>query len=171
VKRVASLFILFVMLFNGAGFYMYYSMQLIEIRHEMRVALKNTPERELEVLKFSIDEFKELGQDPDEIQQGGKIYDVARIKTTSDSVFVLAKHDEQEESLSEILDYFVNPPLKSNAALQGPIMEFLTLTFVLPCSSFHFTCRISSAEANTPYLKTIVEYNPSPNAPPPWAAV
>jgi hypothetical protein len=168
VKRPAAIFILFVMLFNGAGFYLYYTLELIEIRTEMRLVLKNAPETELYTLKLSVKEFAALGSNPDEIEYDGKMFDVARIRSTSDSVFVLCKHDEKEDSLVALLDYFVDPPLKNKTALPGSILQFLSLSYIIPANEFQLSNLESLPKSQTAYCEKVIENYQSPSTPPPW---
>ena len=156
MKRIASILILGVMLVNGAGFYMYYAVQLSSIRREMRAALKHTPDRQLQILKLTRSQFANARKDEHEVRFNGKMYDVVRVKPKDDVLWVYCIHDEKEDNLLTFIQEIVARPLTNAESVPHVIIQYLTLTyinidnhvylirpeeFILPQSSYFFSIK------------------------------
>src|SRR4051812_37052272 len=122
------------MLFNGAGFYIYYALELQKIKAEMHEALVKLSDDKLQLLKLTISEFNEALVEDEELQFDGSMYDVARISIHGDSVYVYCLRDEKEGDLLTFISDVVSSPLKNQRSLPKPIVQFLTLVFLLPGS-------------------------------------
>ena len=155
------------MLFNGAGFYLYYVAKLQQIRSEMREALKSLPESELNVLKMSMAQFLEATVDEHEIKVKGRMYDIARIVISKNSVTVYGKHDEKEDNLIALLDHFITAPLKEKDVSHSAATSLLLLTFIEPARLSLFFPRGYRLQLVPKYLFTIKTFKPAPEGPPP----
>jgi hypothetical protein len=120
------------MLVNGAGFYMYYAIQLQQIRTEMREALKVAPIDSLQVLILTTEQYKTSKVDEHEVRVNGKMYDIARIKLIQNKVHVYCIHDKDEDNLIVFLSEIISKPLKDKNNIPQPILKFLALSYLLP---------------------------------------
>jgi hypothetical protein len=118
------------MLVNGAGFYMYYALQLSSIKREMRAALKQAPDHQLQVLKLTRSQYTNSRQDEHEIRFNGKMYDVARIKTKGDLLWVYCIHDAKEDNLLTFIQEIIAKPLTNADSVPHVIIQYLTLTYI-----------------------------------------
>jgi hypothetical protein len=138
VKRAYAILIFAILLMNTAGFYVYYAVQLQQIRYEMRQALKLLPDHALEVLTLSIAAYHEAKVEEYEVRVNGKMYDIARISISGDSVKIFCIHDEKEDNLMALLAEIVSKPLEDRRAMPDSILEFLSLVFLQPGNELYF---------------------------------
>jgi hypothetical protein len=133
-----AIVMLMILLANGAGFYVYYSLQLRQIRVEMRQALKLLPDHELQVLTLTRTEFEEALVEEDEVKVKGKMYDIARIQAEGDVITIYGLHDEKEDNLFALLREIIGKPIKDRSAMPSQVIQFLSLNFILSSTSFVF---------------------------------
>lgn len=152
---------------NAAGFYVYYALQLQRIHSEMREALKFLPDSELEVLVVSNTDYKNFLVDDHEVKVKGKMYDIARITFSKDSVKVFCVHDENEDDLFALLSEIISKPLKTKSAMPGAVMQFIGLMFITPDNNFSFY-KVALEKASTFYFFYVSEIIISQDIPPPW---
>lgn len=131
MKRALSILILCIFLAHFAGFYVYFFLQMTQIRKEMKAQLKEMPAEQLDLIKLSVADFKKAKVDDHEIKVNGKMYDIARIEQKGDILFVYCLHDEAEDNLLVFLDTIVRVPLKDKSA-PAQVLKFTSLTFILP---------------------------------------
>lgn len=155
------------MLCNGAGFYVYYVLQLQQIRMEMRGALKQTPDHLLDKFTLSQKDFKEAKVEDHEVMVDGKMYDIARVQMRSDSVFVYCLHDEKEDDLLILVDYLVSCPVTKKDSIPGVVMRFLSLTFLIPSTHFGLPERSLTPVNFAPYTFDIKLFAREIHSPPP----
>jgi hypothetical protein len=125
--------VLSVFLAHFAGFYIYFFVQLKQVREEMRAQLKQMPADKLELIKLSISDFEKAKVEEHEIKVSGKMYDISRIEKVGDTLFVYCLHDEAEDNLLAFLDKILTVPLKDKSA-PSQVLKFTSLTFILPAS-------------------------------------
>lgn len=167
MKKPVAIFILVTLLFNGAGFYVYYALQLKQIRIEMRAALKFIPENKLEVLKLTRTTFTLFKKEENEILFEGEMFDIARVICKNDSVFVYCLRDEKENNLIALLDYFVTTPLQRKNSIPAAIQQFITLSFVVPLNEITFEIATHCTSDLTPYNFNSKIFTASVEGPPP----
>lgn len=155
------------MLCNGAGFYVYYVLQLQQIRMEMRHALKQIPDHLLECIKLSNNDFEQAKVEDHEVKVGGKMYDIARIRIKDDSVYVYCLHDEKEDDLIALVDYLVSCPVGKKDSMPGVVIHFLSLTFLIPVTEFELKKANVAEAASTPYTVCTYSFFKEINSPPP----
>jgi hypothetical protein len=159
------------MLLNGAGFYMYYAVELTAIKREMRAALKRLPDEQLHVLMLTRKQFANARQDDDEIRINGKMYDVARTRPAGDYIAVYCLHDEAEDNLLAFITEVVTKPLTSEDSLPEEIIQYLTLTFIHSENIISFGTLDKDLTGNNAYYFTVKAYHAIPDAPPPWKGI
>lgn len=137
VKRIYAILIFAILMTNAAGFYVYYAVQLQQIRAEMREALKHLPDHALEVLTLSRAAYNAAKVEEHEVQVNGKMYDVARIVITRDSVTVYGLHDAKEDNLVALLEEIISKPLKDRRSMPASILDFISLMFVQPVNELY----------------------------------
>jgi len=156
------------MLFNGAGFYVYYFVKLQQIRMEMREALKFLPEHQLDVLKMTENEFRVARVEEHEVKVNGRMYDIACIAAKGDSVTVYGKHDEKEDNLIALLDHVITAPMKAKDPTSSVTTTFILLIFIKPASVALIFSRMEVTQPVTFYFFHTKTFNHSPDSPPPW---
>src|SRR5512145_2319928 len=102
MRRISSISLLFVLIFQGAGHFFVFKIQQHEIRREMKRRIKaGVPETELVL-------FKILDQKPDpafqrvdahEFRFDGKMYDIVRRESHGDTTWYYCLSDELETQL------------------------------------------------------------------------
>jgi hypothetical protein len=168
MKKGLSVFILCLFLAHFAGFYVYFFIQLTQVRQEMRAQLKHLPADQLQLIKLSNEEYKKAKVDEHEIKVDGKMYDIARMYTEADTIFIYAIHDEAEDNLLAFLDRILSVPLKDKSA-PNQILKFTTLTFIVPALLQHNPSRCVIPVAETGYLASHITFIQLPDSPPPKA--
>jgi hypothetical protein len=168
IKRSVSVLVLCLFLAHFAGFYIYFFVQLRQVRKEMRAQLKYLPEDQLQLIKLSTAQYKKAKVDEHEVKVNGKMYDIARVQVESDSVFVYGVHDKAEDNLLAFLDKILSLPLKDKSA-PHQVLKFTSLTFIVPVVLQHSTSRCVIPVTETEYLVSHIEFIPHPDSPPPKA--
>jgi hypothetical protein len=169
VRKAAAISILSILLINTAGFYVYYIVQLRQIRTEMRQALQLRPDDQLEVLRLTKKKYTEVRVDEHEVKVNGKMYDIARMKISDDSVIVYALHDEKEDNLLALMGEIISKPLKDRSSMPVEIVQFLTLLFVQPQSATDFFS-VKAGILVSEYQFSIQVATPVMDSPPPKKA-
>jgi hypothetical protein len=166
IKKGLSVLVLCLFLAHFAGFYIYFFVQLGQVRKEMRAQLKHLPEDHLQLIKLSTADYKKAKVDEHEVKVDGKMYDIARIQVQADSVFVYGVHDKAEDSLLAFLDKILSLPLKDESA-PNQVLKFTSLIFIVPVTLQHNTSRCVIPVIETGYLVSHIEFIPHPDSPPP----
>lgn len=156
---------LLVFLLNGAGFYVYYIIQLQQIRKEMREALKLIPDHDLEILKLTKKQFLQARVEDHEVRVNGKMYDIARVKLQGETVLVYCLHDEMEDNLLAFLNEIVGKPLKDKTP--RPVLQFISLSYVLPSAFVDIFEGLDTATNNILYCFSLQTFVTAPSSPPP----
>jgi hypothetical protein len=168
VKKVVSILVLLILLVNAAGFYAYYVVQLTRIHSQAREALSLRPDNELQILILSNDAYQGSIVEEGEIRVNGKMYDVARIVETRDSVKVYALHDGKEDGLQRFLNEIVSKPLNGKSTVPNTVVLYLSLVFIKPAHPI-----IIRTSDQQKFLTTAYRFSVKPavllqETPPPW---
>jgi hypothetical protein len=134
LKRLFSIALLFFLLANLAGFYVYFYFRLIEIRSEMRAALKNSPEK-LQAISLSLTEYQKAKEGDDEIKWRGEMYDVAFTELQGERITIFGLRDEAETNLLAFLKSVVNTASQDHQSPPTSLIQFSSLVFTLPHNS------------------------------------
>lgn len=130
MKKVSALLLFSILFTNTAGFYVYYVIALQRIHTESRASLRTLPEEQLTRLIVSRETFNDSRVERDEIKLDGKMYDIARISFTPDSVIVFAMHDEKEENFLSFANEIMSKPFQQDSNVTGSVLQFISLIFV-----------------------------------------
>jgi hypothetical protein len=169
VRKPGAILFLAVLLFNGSGFYVYYAIQLWEIKQEMREALRSAPEGQLEIFVLTEQQFRNSLVDEYEVQVNDKMYDIARTVKHGNLIKVYCLHDQQEDDLLDMLSEIIGKPLKNKTAIPQQVAKFLALTYILPQADLFVLSKQVANLLNFHYLFSIVSFISLQDSPPPWA--
>lgn len=155
------------MLTNGAGFYVYYSIHLYQIKKDMRAWMIGKPEIACEVLKMKPQEYEQVQNGEDEIFFNGKLYDIVALKIEKETVFVYCLRDEEEESLMALLDYVLGSPLK-DSSVPNVVQQFIGLIFLMPAPISYSELAIINLIIHVEYFFSLQNFFAVIDSPPPW---
>ncbi len=166
MKRYFTFFVLFLFSLNFLGFYGYYAFRLIEIRKEAKAQLKYLPEEQLSKFTFSTLAYEEVKRGDDEIQVEGRMYDIARLERTTDSVIIFALHDEAEDNLISFLQTVLKRSATDKKPIPSSVTQFFGLTYL--GSFFKWESEFLRSEAgNTTYTFSQHIFSLQRSTPPP----
>lgn len=168
MRKSGAILFLAVLLFNGSGFYVYYAIQLREIKQEMREALQATPDDQLEILVLTEQQFRNSLADEYEVRVNGKMYDIARTVKHGGLVKVYCLHDQQEDDLIAMVSEIIGKPLKNKTAMPHQISAFITLTYILPYTDLVVVPVKAATTSDFRYLFSIASFISLKDSPPPW---
>jgi hypothetical protein len=130
MKKIPAFLLLAVLLVNAAGFYVYYAIELNRIHREMRAKIRQMPDHALTRLSLTHQQFENSFVENDEVKVNGKMFDIGRIKTTSDSVIVFALHDEKEEDLMAFVNDIVSKPFDQKSGVTEFVVNYIGLNYL-----------------------------------------
>jgi hypothetical protein len=174
IRRISSISLLFMLLFQATGHIFVFKIQQHEIRREIKRRIKaGVPETELVL-------FKILDEKPDpafqhveehEFRYDGKMYDIVRGESHGDTTWYYCVSDEMETQLFANLEDLVKKDMTGNPQHRKQIDELLRLSGAWYCSPQTGDLFIFSTEQNpltflTFSLKT---WDLPPSTPPPEA--
>lgn len=165
LKKSLSVVVLSIFLVHFAGFYIYFFVQLRQVRQEMRLKLKAFPEEKLELIKLSAAEYQKAKVEDHEIKVDGKMYDIARVEKQEEQIFVYCVHDAAEDNLLAFLDKILSLPLKDKN-IPSDVLQFFSLNYLRTQWSF-FTPEFYISQAFTPYAETLSQFTSAKITPPP----
>jgi len=166
VKRLSAVFFLLLFVLNFAGSYVYFATRLVQIKHEMRAALRLTPDDQLTRLELPVDAFNRPRVEENEIQVNGRMYDIARMEFQHEKVIVYCLHDEAEDNLLAFLDAVSHRAHQDTKPVPQPIQQFLSLTFLISEFHFVFLTTATSLQRSTHPLPAYTIELPVPCPPP-----
>jgi hypothetical protein len=165
VKRIFSILVLILFLAHFAGFYIYFVVQLKQVRQEMRNQLRTLPTEELELLTFTPEEFQIARVEEKEVKVDGKMYDIARLEKQGNTILVYCLHDIAEDNLLAFLNKILTLPLKDSHVPNG-ILHFCSLNYLPTLWGFKVP-EVMPTTPFTAYTEMISEYSAVIAAPPP----
>src|SRR5688572_20541555 len=165
MKRLLSYFILAIFLAHFAGFYVYFAVQLKQVRKEMRAKLKELPSEELELIILSPAEYQSAKVEDDEIKVDGNMYDIAWVEIKEEKVFVHCLHDSAEDNLLAFLNKILSQPLKDKDVPTG-VLQFWSLNF-LPSNWSFYTPEFQAEHSFTVYAEIASQFSSAEITPPP----
>jgi hypothetical protein len=163
VRKYSSILFLILLLANGLGFYVFYVLQLHQIKIEMRESLKAFPNEKLDILELSELEYEEAIVEEDEIQVEGKMYDVARVAHGNGTVKVYCLHDVKEDNLM-LLGEIISQPMSEKHRIPPVFIAYLALMFITPATIFDLVTASSDIQriqfyhfaTVSPYIKKFI---------------
>jgi len=166
MKRLLSIFVLVIFLAHFAGFYIYFAVQLKQVRKEMRSKLKELPPEELDLIILTTEEYQSAKVEEHEIKVGGKMYDIAWVEEGNETIRVFCLHDKDEDNLLAFMNKILSVPLKGGK-VPPQIIKFTSLSFIVPPT---FRCLDSLTlldKSLTDYNFYVLSFIPSLESPPP----
>ena len=134
LKKVLSIFLLFVFLFNISGAYLSLCFLLKEAQYEARSKISHNTLDNIILLKVS---KKSANRDfhklDDELRFGNKLYDISSIEEKGDSTYFYCIQDNDEDALLSKLDIFIEKDLHTDnlagksKAPQKSISDFISI--------------------------------------------
>jgi hypothetical protein len=104
-------------LYYTAGMYCFYHLQDAAIKKAHSAeALRENKSEELVELRFALAEIQ--WEDEHEFYHAGKLYDIVSAKQTNDSLFCVAYHDGEEQTLKENYNAFIGGETKQKEQQQ-----------------------------------------------------
>lgn len=169
VKRYFSIALISFFFLNFLGVYLYFGVRLMQIRTEMKTALRNLPNEKLTTFTFTESELKQVRVDEGEIKVKGKMYDIARMERADQNIIIYALHDVAEDNLLAFLDEIARRPLEDKQAPPSQLFQLITLTFIAPVQ-YTFTDKDENfRELNARYLRSSLNIHHEIESPPPQA--
>jgi hypothetical protein len=165
VKKAFSVLLLTILLFNLAGFYVFFGVQIYLHHEEVEKQLKELPKESLVKIILSNEEYRKARVEKNEISIKGKMYDVAYATIQKDRIIIYAQADEFEDELLALLDSIFATPIHKQQ-IPSQVLDYLSLVFVP--ASFHFNAPFYKKETTlTQYFFSAQECIKSNNIPPP----
>lgn len=167
MRRGFSITLLLLVLINLVGPYAYFAYRVVQIKREMRALLTTLPDEELERIILTPEAFKKAQVEEHEIKVEGKMFDVARTREIDGFSHVYGVYDNDEDNLLSFLNAVLNN-LQKDSASSPPSFSFFSVLQYLP-ESFDYTSYADAVTitAYTAYTRTITEYIPVLDSPPP----
>ncbi len=166
MKKILGIVLLSILLLQVAGSYLYFVVRLSGIRQEMREQLKHKPAEQLTMLTLTPEEFQKAKVDNHEVKVNGKMYDIARIVVSENSVLVYALHDEAEDNLLALLDELVRRSSHDKKPVPSQLIQLITLIFV-PVENLFLQNTIAAIAHSTDYSETLESISFTIDSPPP----
>ena len=130
MRKPSAIVFLVLLLANGLGFYVYYVLELWQIKKEMRETLRTLPDEKLEVLTLTMEQYQNALVEDGEIKVNGKMYDVARVSHRDGLIKVFCLHDSKEDNLFLMLGEIVAKPLHNNHKIPDIAVAYFSLIFI-----------------------------------------
>lgn len=106
LRKVFSLFLLSVFVFNIIGYYLIFDISDIQIKNQVAETIsKISVISNAKMIKVHLSDIREY--DKDEIWYNGKLYDILKKETKNDSLFIFILNDQKEEDLITDLGMYV----------------------------------------------------------------
>lgn len=129
LKRLISILLVIMLIFNSAGYIIVFYQLKKYIKKEALSKLENyiNPE-DLTTIVISKHQFENEDDnfffvEPHEIKYFGKMYDIARIEHTADSVRIHALSDENEDNLHELFAQFISRSLNDKYSKAASVIN------------------------------------------------
>jgi hypothetical protein len=167
VRKLSAFVFLVLLLANGLGFYVFYFIELHQIKMEMRESLKAYPDEKLEILTLSYEEYQNAKVEEGEIKVRGKMYDVARISQTGEIVTVLCLHDAHEDNLANLLGEIIAKPLDGDHKVPPIVVAYMGLIFISGLVIFNLIPPFRYLHRSQIYQFTSITNLPEKSVPPP----
>jgi len=166
MKRFLGITFLSLLLLQVAGCYVYFIVRLAAIRTEMRDQLKYLPEDQLTLLTLTPEEYQNAKVDDHEVKVDGKMFDIARMKTTKNHVLIYAVHDEAEDNLLSFLEEITKRSGNDKKPVPSQVVQLITLIFIHPENQLPVNSSIALIHA-TEYTRSFLAFDRMIDSPPP----
>ena len=167
VKKFISLLLICLLVIHLAGFYVYFVVRLGELRMEMREKLASLPADELDAIPIPLGQFKSSWIDQREMKWQGRMYDIARVERSGESMIVYCLQDTDEDNLLSFISAVVEMSSQDTRQAPTDVTQFFSLKFVIPGSLCPPRSAIEVEATQTPYAVHLAPVNLLPVTPPP----
>jgi len=172
LKRIVSILIVLMLIFNSAGYILVFYQLKKYIKKEALSKLENyIHPGDLTTIVISKHQFENEDDnfffvEPHEIKYYGKMYDIARIEHTADSVRIIALNDENEDNLHEIFAQFITRSLNDKYSQTASVINKIINDASLPTETTLNAFWRENVFFIFVYLTDLSEYNDLPDPPP-----
>lgn len=128
MKKVASILLLFIFLFNTIGYFIAFKAFQFHLKSEIKKEIKNGLSNEqLTIIHFDKNnlcdiEWMKKGK---EFCHKGKLYDIVKIKETQSTITYYCINDSQEKTLFANLEEHINIHISNNKPLKNSLPQKL----------------------------------------------
>lgn len=129
LKRFISILLVILLIFNSAGYILVFYQLKKYIKKEALSKLENyINPGDLTTIVVSKHQYENEDEnfffvEPHEIKYYGKMYDIARIEHTADSVRIVALSDENEDNLHELFAQFITRSLNDKYSKAASVIN------------------------------------------------
>lgn len=173
MKKIASIFLLGIFLFNTVGYYVFFKIAQRQIKSEIKKEIKlNLNPSELTTIKFSISEINNIHwlEKGKEFIYNNQMFDIVKRTSIGGTITLYCINDKQEKKLFKNLEEQVlkqieqNKNSKNNSSKKGGDQQLKTYFF--ETISFCITPNVSEIKF-TPYNEQYTSVITSITTPPP----
>lgn len=165
MKRFHAYIFLLILAINLVGGYLYFGIRIMHLHEEKRASLRMKDVSELEVITLSLEQFKSVLVEDDEMELNNKMYDIARTEVNDDTIIVYCLHDEDEDNLLSLLDTILSNSTKDKKPVPPQLCKLLAITSDIQIS--YFPISNSVIKHATLYQTAISQFDVSIDSPPP----
>ena len=153
-------------LFHFSGSYVFFAVRLVAIHKEMRKKLKSLPDDHFEIIQLPAAAFKKVVTAENEIEWQGKMYDIGKLKVSSDQFILFVIHDKAEDDLLSFLDEIIKRSETDSWEAPSQVLAFITLIFIPNENVFQFHQVISPVQISV-YTERLYSVMLPIDSPPP----
>jgi hypothetical protein len=168
MKKLFAIGMIVVFVLHFAGWYAYFGMRLMSIHREMRKQLKELPKEQLELIKLTQFELRQVLRESDEMELDGKMYDIARVEIKEGVCFVYALHDGAEDNLLGFLDEVLSRSSSDKKPVPSQLLTFIKWIYLPVQGHLTFSTGVMDI-AITPYFDFYTTIVCTVDSPPPRA--
>ena len=168
MKKALSLSLLLELAVHVVGFYVYFTLRMMEIRQQKRYELSLLPTDQLDLIEVDRADFQPAWEEEMEMQWNNRMYDIARIEKTDSVVKIYCKHDADEDDLLALMNKVAETAGSDKKPVPSSLLSFLSLVFIPTQGNFHF-CSTVIALPETPYVNSYNTLSYPIDSPPPRA--
>lgn len=138
LKRVLSIFLALILIFNSAGYIVvFYQMKKVFKKQAFQKLENYINPEDLTTIVLSRYDFENENEnfyfvEAHEIKYFGKMYDIARIEHSDDSVKIIALNDENEDNLHNLFAQFFTKNLNDKYSKTAGIIKLIITDSGLP---------------------------------------
>jgi len=132
MKKILSIFLIFVFFYSIMGFYLNFEIVKLRIKEEVKERIiKTLPDNELSMIKISSGDKEKIKwlEEGKEFRYNGNMYDVVRIKKGIDATYYYCFNDKKEYKLLAHLDKLVKEQTDNSQSRTNQKKQEITYFF------------------------------------------
>jgi hypothetical protein len=130
MKRFLSLLLMVILFIQVGGFFVFFSVRLVQLQQQNRSNLANLPISKLAYFSFSEEEFQQVRVNKHEIKINGNMYDIARQHQRNNRIHIYAQKDEAEDNLFIFLREVATRIQRDEKQVPGAVSILTTLVYL-----------------------------------------